>query len=147
MSELTGVNDVIIVSHFLKDICKRRRRANPTAFERGFKICVRHGVISQPSVIQQETGSPNSTSTLSAPMAKPTLLQTLLGRPSQTYSFPQEHKKYHSNKSDLLRLARNHDVNDVSLRDMRSDGDSVGDAVGTSSLEKGQSASPAVRPQ
>ncbi|KAF5371968.1 hypothetical protein D9615_008079 [Tricholomella constricta] len=37
-------------------------------------------------------------------MAKPTMLQSLLGRPSQTYSFPQE-KVYHSTKQDMLRIA------------------------------------------
>ncbi|KAG5643265.1 hypothetical protein DXG03_001275 [Asterophora parasitica] len=37
-------------------------------------------------------------------MSKPTILQSLLGRPSQTYSFPQE-KVYHSTKQDMLRLA------------------------------------------
>jgi hypothetical protein len=38
----------------------------------------------------------------SAAMTKPTILQTLLGRPSQKYSFPRE-KEYHSAKRDLLR--------------------------------------------
>jgi hypothetical protein len=37
-------------------------------------------------------------------MPKPTLLQTLLGRPSQTYSFPTE-KEYYSAKNDLARAA------------------------------------------
>ena len=37
-------------------------------------------------------------------MPKPTLLQTLLGRPSQTYSFPVE-KEYYSAKNDLARAA------------------------------------------
>ncbi|KAF8271734.1 hypothetical protein EI94DRAFT_1796846 [Lactarius quietus] len=37
-------------------------------------------------------------------MPKPTLLQTLLGRPSQTYSFPAE-KHYYSAKDDLARAA------------------------------------------
>ncbi|KAK0467912.1 uncharacterized protein EV420DRAFT_1684796 [Desarmillaria tabescens] len=37
-------------------------------------------------------------------MTKPTLVQTLLGRPSQTYSFPQD-KHYYSSKAQLLRLA------------------------------------------
>ncbi|KAG6879418.1 hypothetical protein C0992_002792 [Termitomyces sp. T32_za158] len=37
-------------------------------------------------------------------MAKPTILQSLLGRPSQAYSFPEE-KVYHSNKRDMRRIA------------------------------------------
>ncbi|KAG6900126.1 hypothetical protein C0993_002661 [Termitomyces sp. T159_Od127] len=37
-------------------------------------------------------------------MAKPTILQSLLGRPSQTYSFPEE-KVYYSNKRDMRRIA------------------------------------------
>ncbi|KAG5350192.1 hypothetical protein C0989_012305 [Termitomyces sp. Mn162] len=37
-------------------------------------------------------------------MAKPTMLQSLLGRPSQTYSFPEE-KVYYSTKRDMLRIA------------------------------------------
>ncbi|KAG7445968.1 uncharacterized protein BT62DRAFT_949902 [Guyanagaster necrorhizus] len=37
-------------------------------------------------------------------MTKPTLVQSLLGRPSQTYSFPQD-KHYYSSKAKLLRLA------------------------------------------
>ncbi|KAG5639138.1 hypothetical protein H0H81_006397 [Sphagnurus paluster] len=37
-------------------------------------------------------------------MAKPTMLQSLLGRPSQTYSFPQE-RVYFSTKQDMLRIA------------------------------------------
>lgn len=37
-------------------------------------------------------------------MAKPTLLQSLLNRPSQTYSFPQE-KMYYSTKRDMVRIA------------------------------------------
>ncbi|KAF5357689.1 hypothetical protein D9758_007481 [Tetrapyrgos nigripes] len=37
-------------------------------------------------------------------MTKPTLLQTLLGQPSQSYSFPKE-KDYHSTKSHLRRVA------------------------------------------
>ncbi|KAG6901636.1 hypothetical protein C0995_009737 [Termitomyces sp. Mi166 len=37
-------------------------------------------------------------------MAKPTMLQSLLGRPSQTYSFPEE-KAYYSTKRDMLRIA------------------------------------------
>lgn len=37
-------------------------------------------------------------------MAKPTLVQSLLGRPSQTYHFPSS-KDYHSTKSDFLRAA------------------------------------------
>ncbi|KAK7471136.1 hypothetical protein VKT23_002548 [Stygiomarasmius scandens] len=38
-------------------------------------------------------------------MAKPTLLQTLLGRPSQSYSFPKE-KDYHSTKAHMRRVAQ-----------------------------------------
>ncbi|KAG6852528.1 hypothetical protein C0991_011210 [Blastosporella zonata] len=38
-------------------------------------------------------------------MAKPTVLQALLGRPSQTYSFPDEKKVYYSTKQDMLRIA------------------------------------------
>lgn len=37
-------------------------------------------------------------------MPKPTLLQTLLHRPSQTYHYPPT-KEYHSTKHDLVRLA------------------------------------------
>lgn len=37
-------------------------------------------------------------------MSKPSLMQTLLKRPSQTYSFPHE-KEYFSTKNDMLRLA------------------------------------------
>lgn len=37
-------------------------------------------------------------------MPKPTLIQTLLGRPSQRYSFPAE-KQYYSAKDDLVRAA------------------------------------------
>ncbi|KAF8075875.1 hypothetical protein FPV67DRAFT_1469607 [Lyophyllum atratum] len=37
-------------------------------------------------------------------MTKPTMLQSLLGRPSQSYSFPQE-KVYYSTKQDMLRFA------------------------------------------
>ncbi|RDB15652.1 hypothetical protein Hypma_003990 [Hypsizygus marmoreus] len=37
-------------------------------------------------------------------MTKPTVLQSLLGRPSQTYSFPQE-KVYYSTKQNMLRIA------------------------------------------
>ncbi|KAG6850012.1 hypothetical protein H0H93_002461 [Arthromyces matolae] len=37
-------------------------------------------------------------------MAKPTMLQSLLGRPTQTYSFPEE-KVYHSTKQDMFRIA------------------------------------------
>ncbi|GBE79129.1 hypothetical protein SCP_0203260 [Sparassis crispa] len=37
-------------------------------------------------------------------MPKPTLIQSLLGRPSQTYSFPQQ-KEYHSSKHELIRIA------------------------------------------
>lgn len=37
-------------------------------------------------------------------MAKPTILQSLLGRPSQTYSFPEE-KVYFSTKQDMVRIA------------------------------------------
>src|SRR6266404_1266942 len=42
-------------------------------------------------------------------MPKPTLLQTLLGRPSQTYSFPAE-KQYYSAKDDLVRAATVGDI-------------------------------------
>ncbi|KAH7875952.1 uncharacterized protein C8R40DRAFT_1264914 [Lentinula edodes] len=37
-------------------------------------------------------------------MTKPTILQTLLGRPSQTYTFPQD-RDYHSTKAHMLRVA------------------------------------------
>ncbi|KAI0075398.1 hypothetical protein K474DRAFT_1396052 [Panus rudis PR-1116 ss-1] len=37
-------------------------------------------------------------------MPKPTLIQTLLGRPSQSYHFPPE-RQYHSTKQDILRVA------------------------------------------
>ncbi|KIK65786.1 hypothetical protein GYMLUDRAFT_39314 [Collybiopsis luxurians FD-317 M1] len=37
-------------------------------------------------------------------MAKPTMLQTLLGRPSQSYAFPQD-KNYYSTKPHMLRVA------------------------------------------
>ncbi|KAF5361573.1 hypothetical protein D9757_011544 [Collybiopsis confluens] len=37
-------------------------------------------------------------------MARPTMIQTLLGRPSQSYSFPQE-KQYFSTKPEMLRVA------------------------------------------
>src|ERR1700761_9702085 len=37
-------------------------------------------------------------------MPKPTLLQTILGRPSQSYSFPAE-KQYYSARDDLARAA------------------------------------------
>lgn len=37
-------------------------------------------------------------------MAKPTIMQSLLGRPSQTYSFPEE-KTYFSTKRDMVRIA------------------------------------------
>ncbi|CCM03994.1 uncharacterized protein FIBRA_06150 [Fibroporia radiculosa] len=37
-------------------------------------------------------------------MPKPTLLQSLLGRPSQSYSFPPQ-KDYHSSRTDLFRAA------------------------------------------
>jgi hypothetical protein len=40
-------------------------------------------------------------------MSKPTLVQTLLNRPSQTYSTPsqQQRKEYHSAKQEMLRIA------------------------------------------
>jgi len=37
-------------------------------------------------------------------MPKPTLWQSILGKPSQAYSFPQENI-YFSNKQDMLRIA------------------------------------------
>lgn len=37
-------------------------------------------------------------------MPKPTIFQTLLNRPSQTYSFPAQ-KNYHSTKQELIRVA------------------------------------------
>ncbi|KAJ3797578.1 hypothetical protein GGU11DRAFT_63417 [Lentinula aff. detonsa] len=37
-------------------------------------------------------------------MTKPTILQTLLGRPSQTYTFPQD-RDYHSTKAHMFRVA------------------------------------------
>ena len=37
-------------------------------------------------------------------MTKPTLLQSILGRPSQSYSFPSN-KEYYSTKHELLRAA------------------------------------------
>ncbi|KAF9457989.1 hypothetical protein BDZ94DRAFT_1325820 [Collybia nuda] len=37
-------------------------------------------------------------------MAKPTIIQSLLGRPSQTYAFPEE-KVYFSTKRDMVRIA------------------------------------------
>ncbi|KAA1466061.1 hypothetical protein DENSPDRAFT_830805 [Dentipellis sp. KUC8613] len=40
-------------------------------------------------------------------MAKPTLLQSILGRPSQSYAFPAQ-KDYHSSKSELIRAAASH---------------------------------------
>jgi hypothetical protein len=50
----------------------------------------------------------SSTLPLSPPssptMTKPTLFQSILGRPSQSYSFPAS-KEYHSAKHDLLRAA------------------------------------------
>ena len=45
-------------------------------------------------------------------MPKPTLLQTLLGRPSQTYSFPPE-RQYYSAKDDLARAATATAVGDI----------------------------------
>ncbi|KAL7282021.1 LOW QUALITY PROTEIN: hypothetical protein ACG7TL_003488 [Trametes sanguinea] len=38
------------------------------------------------------------------PMPKPTLLQTILGKPSQTYHHPQE-RDYHSTRDELFRIA------------------------------------------
>lgn len=37
-------------------------------------------------------------------MTKPTLIQSILGRPSQTYHFPSD-KDYHSSKPELMRAA------------------------------------------
>src|ERR1700761_9444104 len=44
-------------------------------------------------------------------MAKPTLLQTLLGRPSQRYTTPAP-KQYYSEKLTLMRLAAAKESND-----------------------------------
>ena len=38
-------------------------------------------------------------------MPKPTLLQSILGRPSQTYYHPTEHE-YHSTRDELFKIAR-----------------------------------------
>lgn len=46
-----------------------------------------------------------TTGIFAAGMEKPTLLQTILGRPSQTYSLPPE-KQYFSQKKQLLRTLR-----------------------------------------
>jgi hypothetical protein len=52
-------------------------------------------------------------------MAKPTLLQSILKRPSHSYSFPKEKKDYHSSKRQLIAAAsintpinENHDDDD-----------------------------------
>ena len=47
---------------------------------------------------------PTSLLSSSSTMTKPSLIQSILGRPSQTYHFPSS-KDYHSTKNDLLRAA------------------------------------------
>ncbi|KAJ7155365.1 hypothetical protein C8R43DRAFT_1126036 [Mycena crocata] len=44
-------------------------------------------------------------------MAKPSLLQTLLGRPSQSYTLPQQ-KQYYSDKAAMMRIAESIAVDD-----------------------------------
>ena len=46
------------------------------------------------------------TITTLANMAKPTFLQSLLNKPTQSYAFPAPKKDYHSQKKDLMRLAK-----------------------------------------
>lgn len=39
-------------------------------------------------------------------MAKPTFLQSLLNKPTQSYTFPAPKKEYHSQKKELVRIAK-----------------------------------------
>ena len=39
-------------------------------------------------------------------MVKPTLLQNLFNRPTQSYNFPNQKKQYHSHKNELVRIAQ-----------------------------------------
>ena len=39
-------------------------------------------------------------------MAKPTFLQSLLNKPTQSYTFPASQKDYHSQKKELERIAK-----------------------------------------
>lgn len=41
-------------------------------------------------------------------MAKPTFLQSLLNRPSQSYAFPAQKKQYHSQKKEFIRIAQSY---------------------------------------
>ena len=39
-------------------------------------------------------------------MAKPTFLQSLLNKPTQSYAFPAPPKEYHSQKKEFIRVAK-----------------------------------------
>lgn len=61
-----------------------------------------HGAVQRPSAPPRSPSS--STGALPPSMPKPTIIQSLLHRPSQHYSFPAQ-KNYHSTKQELIRVA------------------------------------------
>lgn len=75
-------------------------------------------------------------SSSSPAMAKPTLLQSFLGRPSQSYSFPQE-QNYYSNKAHMRHIAAETGKTHISVggeHDMRHESEKGIREQGTGSL-------------